>query len=185
MRPVTRAALFFGLGFFLGPVGDYCHVLSGTLVYPQDAYLFYFRQMPFWTPLLFGSATLALGMSRPFFGRSKVQTYLGLPVFLATYALSGFLPKPAGGIADVILAAIAFVSWVAFDRSLVGILFGVLSALAGTAVESFLVHQSVFSYLPLSNNLFGVPSWLPWLYFTASMGVGSAGQSALLPLLRK
>lgn len=179
--------LFF-LGFVLGPIGDYCHVLSRTNGYPQHIFRYYFLGVPFWVPFLFGTATLAIGLSHPSLdvllgaprsrpgSESLGQVAYGMLAFLALYAVSGFLPFKTGGFNDLIMALGALVVWLSFDRTWQGLLMGVFTACLGTLAEISLVKLGAFFYLPHTANLWGVPSWLPWLYVAASVTVGNMGR---------
>ncbi len=180
--------ILFSLGFFLGPIGDFCHVVAKTTGYPQGIFGIYFFRIPFWVPFLFGLATLAIGLSHPRLDRllgkppvrpgmknwTKVGT--GILLFLSLYGISGFMPWKTGGINDLVLAGLGLFLWWEYDRSWQGIVLGILTAIAGTCVEIALVHLGAFFYLPPKNNLFGVASWLPWLYFAASVTVGNLGR---------
>ncbi len=180
----TFLILFF-LGFFLGPIGDYCHVLSGTDAYPPHIFRFYFFKIPFWVPFLFGLATLGIGLSHLSFdakfgppeprrgAKRGAFAMLGLLCFLGLYAASGYLRWQIGGGNDIFMTGVAIFLWVVLDRTWQGIVLGLLTALVGTAVEITLVHVGAFYYLPRAANFFGVPSWLPSLYFAASVTVGN------------
>jgi hypothetical protein len=194
-KPLLRRLLtLISLGFIFGPVGDYCQVLSGTIGYPQERYPAYFFGMPFWTPLLFGGATLAMGIARIQFDRWLKCPWLrsgrrnwtrgiaGLAAFLILYSVSGFIPGGAGGVSDVVLAVLCIGLWWKLDRTWQGLVFGAVSAVMGTLVEATLVRNGVFYYLPEFSNLGGVPSWLPWLYFAAAAAVGHI--SRILPRIR-
>jgi hypothetical protein len=188
--PALRGLALLFLGAVLGPLGDFCHVISGTDAYPNSSLFIHpeLIKMPFWVPPLFAGATLAVGFSHPFLdhflGRTRqrlgargiVPAALGALSFLALYAISGFLPGTAGSANDLFIGAGALAIWAIFDRTWQGLLLGAGTALAGTAVEITLVHQGAFYYLPRAANLFGVPSWLPWIYVAASVSVGNIGR---------
>ena len=188
LRLLKRVLILFFIGFFLGPIGDYFHVLSQTTGYPQGVFDFYWGPIPFWVPFLFGSASIGVGLSHPWFdgflggppvrpgARNAVIAWIGIFSFLGLYCLSGFLPGGAGGLSDGILALLAILIWALLDWTWQGILLGVLTAITGTALEITLVHLEIFSYLPPKNNLLGVASWLPWLYFAASVTLGNFGR---------
>ena len=73
----------------------------------------------------------------------------------------------------MILALGALAIWAWLERSARGLLVGAAIGITGAAAESFFVHHGLFSYLPGSDNLYGVPSWLPWIYLGASVAVGN------------
>src|SRR5438067_2054969 len=61
IRRLKRCAVLFCLGALFGPIGDSFHVLTHTLTYPQNRFRLYWLGMPYWTPILFGAATLVIG----------------------------------------------------------------------------------------------------------------------------
>ncbi len=173
----------FLAGFFLGPIGDYAHVATGTTGYPEG-YAFYILGLPWWVPLLFGSAALSIGATHPSIDRHLGASperagsrgwkgvFAGMVGFIGLYVISGMLPSP-GGVSDVLLAAGAIAMWAALDRTWQGALLAASTALSGTAFEMFLVSNGVFFYQPGADNFFGVASWLPWLYVAASIAVAN------------
>lgn len=179
----------FLLGALLAPLGDFSHLLSDTTMYPAAGEIYYiFGVMPFWVPLMFGLATLAIGLSHLSFDRlfgsprraysqRPVLVWWGVFLFVALYCLSGFLPGQRTGLADGMLAIGAFLLWYGLDRTWQGVLLGFLTAVVGTAVEMTLVHFEVFYYLPPKDILLGVARWLPWLYFAASVSVGNLARA--------
>jgi hypothetical protein len=193
-----QALMSWIMGFFLGPVGDWFHVRTGATGYPDGAYAFYFPGgVPWWVPLLFATATMTIGLSHTF-GDELVRKHgpawamkplwggtarpgltgmapliRGLLVFELAYIVSGYLPRPAGGAADLILGAVAVAAWLAFDRTVHGAVLALSTAAAGVFVEATLVAHGVFHYGPETSNLFGVASWLPWIYVCASFAAGN------------
>ena len=194
-KTARNVGVIFLLGFFVGPIGDFCHVLSGTTGYPQDAYAWYFPGgVPWWVPFLFAGAGLSVGVSHPIMDRligprgrtrpgekSWPLACAGVAAFVGLYAASGYLPFGDGGGNDVVLALGAIGTWAALDRTWQGALLALLTAAAGTGFEIFLVRQSVFFYLPRTSGLLGVATWLPWLYVAASVGVGNFARKLAAP----
>jgi len=177
-----KLGILFLLGGILGGLGDLSHVLTGTDGYQDPPFPFPSGQ-PFWVPFLFGSATVLLGTTHVWtdswlgpFPRKKQSIAAGSlagAVFLGLYVMSGLLPFPAGGYADLILWLSAFALWIATDRTWQSLLLGFSTAFIGTCFEVMLVHSNQFFYYPHVANLFGVPSWLPALYVSASIAVGN------------
>lgn len=180
-----RLLVLFVIGAVLGTLGDFSHVDSLTLGYPPLGLLLPGGQ-PFWVPLLFGSATIAIGVSHPwvngwlgpknFKKPSLIRSFAGCSFFLGLYCASSYLPFDTGGLKDLILMMGAWVTWVLFDRTWQGIFLGFCTAVLGCGVEIGLTHSGAFFYYPASSNFYQVPSWLPWLYFSASVGVGNLGR---------
>ncbi|MBI2026535.1 MAG: hypothetical protein HYS98_01800 [Deltaproteobacteria bacterium] len=183
LKKVLLVLILFLLGALVGPLGDLFHLLSHTTVYPQEKYwLYFFDIMPFLVPLLFGSATLMIGISHGCFYRIFHKTFLpctkniicfvfGFTYFVLFYSLSGYLPMP-----HFFLAIAFIVLWIMMERTWLGLLLALLTAAAGTAFEILLVRNGVFFYKEPVNSLFGVASWLPWLYAIASISVGNFSQ---------
>lgn len=188
MSLIKKILILFFVGFFLGPIGDYSHVITDTTAYPQGVFDLYLLGIPIWVPFLFGSASLAVGISHPqmdkLLGPRKERPGAknwglaigGLWLFLGIYILSGYLPWSGGIGNDLVLGGIAYLIWIGLDRSWQGIFLGLLTALGGTFVEIILVKLEVFSYLAPKDTLLGVASWLPWLYFSASVTIGNFGR---------
>ncbi|MBI2609457.1 MAG: hypothetical protein HYW47_07695 [Deltaproteobacteria bacterium] len=180
---MLRASLILFLcGAVLGPVGDLCHVISNTTGYPKEVYAFYFFDLiPFWVPLLFGSACLFIGISHALFdlqsrpGTQQYVPYFGVLFFVGVYSLSGYISYP-----DIFISFLAVFTWVILDRTWKGILLAIVTAAVGTFIEMCLVNLGAFYYQSHAAHFYGVPRWLPWLYVIASVTVGNLGRSLLL-----
>ncbi|HCU23497.1 MAG TPA: hypothetical protein DF383_00655 [Deltaproteobacteria bacterium] len=185
---LRQILVLFLVGAVFGPLGDAFHVISGTNDYPQGVFGLYLWRQPWWVPLVFGSAALAIGLSHPQLdhwlhapaqrrGSGSILTVIyGVAAFLVVYAMTAFVPLPTGGWLDITIATAALFVWFDLDRTWQGLVLAAMTAGVGTAVEITMVHQGYFSYLPPKNNFYGVPSWLPWLYVSASVGVGNLGR---------
>lgn len=159
------------------------HVATGTTSYP-DTYAWYLLGIPWWVFPFFGVSGVALAigndlMDTKIFGRparkgetKKSYAYFGVTLFLVCYILSGLL-KDYPLLAHLVLGSLGISFWYFLDKTLSGILIGIYTMVIGTSVEIFLVHNKVFAYLPPDTSLFGVASWLPWLYFTLAIGLGN------------
>jgi hypothetical protein len=193
---LRNVGLMFVLGFFVGPIGDFCHVLSETTGYPQDAYAWYFPGgVPWWVPFLFASATLSIGVTHPIAdrligphgaavrpgARSWAMAWAGVAAFVGLYCVSGYLPFGDKGWNDLVLAVAATAIWAWLDRTWQGAVLGWLTAIAGTAVEITLVRNEVFFYQERAADLYGVATWLPWLYVAASVAVGNFARRLAAP----
>ena len=103
--------------------------------------------------------------------RNQMAGTLAPLIFLVVYALSGVIQAGTGGLQDVWLATVAILFWWITDRTRIGAMLALLTAVGGTIFEIFLVSIHAFSYYPQHANLMGVPSWLPWLYVVASVAI--------------
>lgn len=172
----------------VGPIGDVVHVLTDTTFYPQETFVFYVWKIPFWVFPLFATAGTLVALTHPvtdkLFNRppsfydslNLKRVGLGLFIFVFHYSLSGFLPKPAPGVADLVLASLAILVWLYFDRTLVGIIQAIITAFLGVAFEVSIISQGAFGYHDGVDTLYGVASWLPWLYVVASITIGNLGR---------
>jgi len=182
MNRARPLALLFLVGATVGPVLDGFHTHSGTLAYP-DPWIY---RMAFWVPLLFGTAVMQIATShvqmdaflkRPGRLLSWVSVLVGIATFVAAYFLSGFWQVDSLILSGV-LGAIAIGIWFGFDRTWQGVLLAILTAIIGTAFESFLIRLGAFYYL--APDFVGVPYWLFFLYLSASVTVGNLGRKILL-----
>ena len=187
-KKAKNALWLFGLGAVVGPIGDAFHVHSGTTDYPKDVFGLYLWRLPFWVPLIFGCAGLAIGLSHPQMdrllgapqqrpgSRSLDLVVFGIAAFLGIYAMTAYAPLVPEGSLDVLIAVSALLMWGLLDRTWQGLVLAVLTALVGTTTEILLVKLGAFEYLPPKNGLFGVLTSLPWLYISASVAVGNLGR---------
>jgi len=171
--------VLFLLGAMGGTLGDFFHVVSQTDGYPSSTWVLPFTHQPFWVPLLFGSATVGIGLSHPWLNfkkKSPTQSAIGNLLFLLLYAASAFLPFKTGGWQDILMLAGTLILWLCLDPTWQGALLALATALIGTGVEIVLTHFQIFYYYPRVANFYGVPSWLPWLYTAASITLGNTGR---------
>lgn len=173
--------LCFVLGAIIGTIGDFCHVFTEVDAYPANGPAPFLPLlpvlMPVWVPFLFGGALMMMGIVhrllantyRPAMGNNPDIAYAMPFLFTMLYGLTGFINLGTGGLQDVWIAAVAVLLWFAVDRSMIGAILALGNAIAGTMFEIMLVHAGGFYYLPEHANLMGVPSWLPWLYMSASI----------------
>ncbi len=175
---MLRAALLLALvGASLGPLLDYLHVVTGAIRYPPPV-----RFVPWWVPLLYASAAVAIGLGHAAADRRFDRTHLGLTgprlaagfaIFCAVWFASGALPFGSEAVAAV-LAAVSLASWRWLDGSLFGLGQAALTALAGCAVELTLSRAGLFAHT--HQDVLGLAWWLPWIYVAASVGVGNVGR---------
>ena len=175
-KNIASSAILFITGALLGSFFDGFHTHSGTTFYSHPWIL----KMAWWVPLLFGSATLAIGDSHARFdsllGRNKeipswTAVFVGLIIFGMIYCASGFLPQ---SLKFFFTLGGALFLWLLFDRTWQGIMLGVGTGLAGSLVEITLIHFDYFHYT--NPDHWGIPDWLPLLYFGASVSVGNLGR---------
>ncbi len=181
MTPSFLGRAFF-VGFLIGPLVDFLHVYTGTTSYSPTMLPTGPIGMPFWVPLLFGGASLAIGISHPFLDHLLKRCPFpgslrwgsicaGFSIFFAIYAASAFLYPEPQLLKNLIVGAGALLIWVIFDRTWQGFLIGTLTAAAGVGVEVFLTRHDIFQHR--EQGLLGVAVWLPWLYFSGSIVMGN------------
>lgn len=176
---VLRSGLYLALlGASLGSALDYAHVVTGAIRYPPPV-----RWVPWWVPLLYTGAALAIGLSHPLLDpriRRRPPRPLtpgrvagGLAGFCAVWVLSGALPFSSAVVA-AILAPASLGLWWWLDRSGPGLLQAATTAAGGCVVEIVLSRAGLFSHT--HPDVLGVALWLPWIYVAASVGVGNMGR---------
>ncbi len=84
------------------------------------------------------------------------------------FGATSYRPRP---VRCAILSAIFLTGWALCDRTPLGLAIAALAALFGPAVEITLIRAGVFVHHEA--HLLGIPVWLPFLYLTASVGLGS------------
>jgi hypothetical protein len=154
------------LGATLGTALDALHVLSDTTRYTEPIL---FGVQAWWTPPIFAGAAVAIGMGRLLAGGdARPLAAPAMAIFVCAYVVSAVLDGLARPIVLFVLATIACV---ACERDARGAAFAMWAGIAGTIAEIALVHSGAFEYV--ATHPFGVPDWLPFLYVTAAVGVGS------------
>jgi hypothetical protein len=176
---MIRAALILALlGATLGPALDYAHVVTGAIRYPPPVTF-----LPWWVPLLYASAAIAVGLSHPALdarirpkplpARTRGQLAAGFAGFCAVWVASGALPLGSAAVA-AILAPASLALWWWLDRTWQGLVQAAGTAAGGVAVEVVLSRAGLFSHT--HPDVLGVALWLPFIYVAASVGVGNVGR---------
>lgn len=179
----AHLTLFF-IGFILGPACDLFHnvTLTSGYLHPQ------FLGLAFWVPLLFGSATLLIGLSHtltPLLFKQKivlkkdVPLYIPLILFAFQYALSGYVFAPLASKFLILLFVTALNIWI-LKSSAFDLVLAIITGISGCAVEVLLGISGHFFYFEMHRQFSGIPYWLPLLYMTASLAVGELGRRLYL-----
>ena len=170
----------FIAGAIAGTTGDFVHVITKTDGYPAHGPFpflpFLPVNMPIWVPLLFGTAVMLMAgthkivspMFQPRLANRRQLALIAPFFFVFVYACTGFI-QAGKGWQDAWIATTAILLWWFADRTVTGALLALLNAVIGTFFEIFLVGIGGFFYYPEHSGLFGVPTWLPWLYMCASI----------------
>ena len=177
-RWLRASAVLALAGATLGFLLDAIHTHTGTTAYTRPV----FFEAAWWVPPLFAFAGLAIGLARPLWERllrrpspapAASTVALAMGGFILAYALSGVLPGewPLRALA---LGALFLASYLAFDRSGLGLFLAASTAVLGTAAEMAQIHLGLFRYLHPSLDV--VAAWLPLLYANAAVGVGLWGK---------
>lgn len=168
---LLRAGLaLMGVGATLGVLLDAIHSHFGATSYTNPLV----AKTAFWVVPLFAGAYL-MGLLRPLFHRgprpSGRTVALAMGLFIAAYWLT-VAPLPWAARSAILLGIFA-VGFALCDRTRVGLGIAVTAALVGPAVEAALVRAGAFVHHEAL--WLGVPGWLPFLYMTAAVGLGSLG----------
>ena len=168
LRPGELLTLFF-VGAAGGLVGDAGHVQAGTTTYLDDATPFVWESA-LWFPILVGLATASLGELRLRLGppRPGFDARVGIgavAAVLALYAVTALIyDEPEGpGTTLVVMLAVLIAAWLGGGRP--ALVCGLAAAVVGPAAEVLIVELELAEYAPSADSLFGVPLWLPALYF--------------------
>lgn len=171
-----RHIILFVTGFLLGSIFDSFHTISKTTAYSHPFIL----KSAWWGPFVFGFATLMIGCLLPMIDRllnrelkelplSKVLygfLCLGIIYFLSGFAISEFK--------NLFVSCGLLITWLIFDKTWQGIVEGFFVALVGSLAKILFINAGLFRYA--SPHIWGIPLWLPTLYFTASVAIGNLGR---------
>jgi len=120
---------------------------------------------------------------KPAFGFKPgwVAVNVCIGVFSFQYLVSGILASPQSPLVDgflpyhlidLVLCVWALLMWRVFDGTAQGFFMASLTAVAGPAAEILLInfgHLYAYSH----SDLFGIPTWIPWVYFCGGPAVGN------------
>ncbi|WP_052888290.1 hypothetical protein [Thermogemmatispora carboxidivorans] len=181
------AVLLFLLGATGGSALDAFYVHQGVKRYSiavvTGSSLF---GLPWWVPLLAGSAAVAIGLSHPLLDPllihsrtvRRLSTSIAALGWLCLAYLLGAIPlAPLARFGLLGLLYLNF--WLLAGRSWQNLIFSAVVAITGTLIEMILVNAGIFSF-PQNADLLGVPVWLPWLYASASLALGDLGRALIL-----
>lgn len=181
MKFVARFFILFIIGATLGSLFDGFHTHSGTTAYPN----IWLLKMAWWTPPLFGMAVVLIGMLTPTLDKPLGKTIrrltwpsiiIGLFLFGVLYFASGFMPVDPFP-KFITIAGGALIIWGFFDRNWQGIIQGLIVAIIGSGVEITLIQLNRFYYT--KPEIWGIPFWLPFLYFAGTAVIGNLGRKLL------
>ncbi|ESN96896.1 hypothetical protein HELRODRAFT_102315 [Helobdella robusta] len=140
-----------------------------------------------WVPPSCGFAAALLGMFYPYTDRhfglfNEKQEWSGVmrcvAVFVGINQASAKIDFSNSLQFSLTLLIMSFGLWWLFDKSMVGLLLGVLFSFVATFMTQLLVYWELFKY---SNPDFVfVRSWLPCIFFSASVTMGLIGRQLAL-----
>lgn len=205
LRWDRRLVFFASLGVVMGTVFDALHVWTGTAYY-ENTFVLPLFHVAWYVPLEFTAAGIVVGMARPEldeeFQRERSalslrSVLLGLGCFAFAWGGSGaFTPfcwdntgapqctSHPNAVILVLLGAFAAATWLAFDRTLEGVLVALFTAGIGVGVEASLVKLTD-TYRYTHPDFLGVPMWLPPLYLIACGAIGNLGRFLKYPTVRR
>ena len=123
---------------------------------------------------------------RPAFGWEPAPSVVGacIALFAVQYASSGVLattvdpafPGAPRYAVDAALAASGVGAWGVFDGTRQGLVVAVATAVAGPLTEIFLINVTHLYHYE-NPDVFGIPSWITWVYFCGSPAVGNLSRA--------
>ena len=123
---------------------------------------------------------------RPAFGWEPAPSVVGacIALFAVQYASSGVLattvdpafPGAPRYAVDAALAASGVGAWGVFDGTRQGLVVAVATAVAGPFTEIFLINVTHLYHYE-NPDVFGIPSWITWVYFCGSPAVGNLSRA--------
>lgn len=182
-----RFSIIFLLGFLFGPIGDIIHVVTKTTGYP-DYYSSYILFIPWWVYPFFGFSGLVISSSFYLLDKKLFQTKNTRPsmskpflamngpiIFLISYIASGVMTQLQipSLIINFLFFLITLSLWMLLDRTKRTLLMAFVFSAIGILVETTLIKNGVFWYNPPDKALFGVPTWLPWIYMILVISLGN------------
>lgn len=154
-----------------------------------------------WVPIAFGGAGVVLGAAHPqldvWWGGGRKEpagwavVLLSIGCFVGCYELSGALAEGAAlrGVHDwasldlpLMLCAIAI--FLAFERTAGGLFMMVLLAVIGPVVEILLIN-GLHLYEYSHPDIWGIPSWIAWVYAAGGPPNGALGRQVLYELMER
>ncbi len=165
------------LGALVGPLLDRAHAMTGAIVYDTPVT---FIGVPWWVTLVYTGAALGIGLSHPALDQlllrrqklklSPAMVGAGFIAMSVLWIGSGVLPLSNVFIAVTIGFGAMFM-WLVFDRTWQGAALALATGMCGVFVESTLVRFGLFHHA--KPDLWGLPVWLPCVYFAASIAIGN------------
>ncbi|MBK8251769.1 MAG: hypothetical protein IPK82_03770 [Polyangiaceae bacterium] len=165
------------LGAILGPLLDRMHAWTGAIGYHTPLMPW---GVPWWVSIVYAGAALGIGLTHPvldkWLGKQQRVPITGWRVGAAflllvlLWAASGLLPLGNAAVALFIFVGSAASFW-AFDRTWQGAVMAVGTGVGGVIVEATLVRLGLFYHR--SPTIWGLPLYLPCLYFAGSVAIGN------------
>jgi hypothetical protein len=124
---------------------------------------------PLWFPILVGAATVSIAELRLHLPAARAaitarQGLAGVAAVLGIYVTTALVHSGPAVPVNTLVYALAVITWCALgDRY--GAVCGGIAAVVGPAVEAVIAAAGLARYAQDSDALFGVPPWLPALYF--------------------
>lgn len=168
LRPLELAALF-AIGAAGGLIGDAAHVQTGTTEY-LDRSVPFIWESALWFPVAVGLATacaaeLRLRLAPPRPGFDARTGVAAIAAVLAIYAVTALVAGRPEGPATTLVVALAVLTAVWLGGGRAALTCAAAAAVLGPAAEITVVELEWSRYAETADCLFGVPLWLPALYF--------------------
>lgn len=181
-----KLLMLFVVGAVGGLIGDAGHVQSGTTVYLDTGALPFVWESPVSFPIMVGVATVLLAELRLRIAPARnvgawTDGVGAVGVVIGIYAVTALVRDEPLLPSSVIVFMLAAIAWHVSGDGWAATICGLVAAGVGTIVEIILVQVGFFSYAPEIDLLFGVPPWLPALYFAFGVVAARLGELCVAP----
>ncbi|MBJ7348469.1 MAG: DUF2878 family protein [Thermoleophilaceae bacterium] len=181
-----KLLMLFVVGAVGGLIGDAGHVQSGTTVYLDTAGIPFIWESPVTFPIMVGVATVLLAELRLRIAPARdvgewTDGVGAVGVVIGIYAVTALVRDEPLLPSSVIVFMLAAIAWHVSGDGRAATICGLVAASVGTVAEIILVQVGFFRYAPEIDLLFGVPPWLPALYFAFGVVAARLGELCVAP----
>ncbi|KAJ1433146.1 hypothetical protein B484DRAFT_429649 [Ochromonadaceae sp. CCMP2298] len=191
-------ATMFAISAPLGTSLDNYHGLFGVLSYENNGLPLTYQlewagqvvlKSALWVPAVFGGAGVVMSLMVVLLDQawsteqikrlpSWPKTLYSISFFSFQYYLSGLLDNlhVESALIHAALAGIALIGYKVFDDSKAGLVLAIATAAAGPVAEILLINwPHLYHYTHA--DIWGICSWIPWVYFLGAPAVGNLARN--------